>query len=335
MALDDWPERDRRWAARYILCLAKEGVTLEASDARQSELIAAAEAAGAPAADVFGDPDELAAEDAKDFADADVVAMAEDGFGLREALAYAGVALVFLGAIAGVFVLAKGATDRVDITAGPVVLMVGIAVALVAGSAASMFFSTGRLRAACGWAAVAVVGVLVGGSQVSWSGRHAVLVAGVPRWPIIAALLVPGLLSILLSRAIPERSSQDAWTDEAWFIRFRGVLVSKGVPSVTVREHERSLREGLTGTSAFAEYGRPDALGHRLAAEDPAAAGRRIWWGAVGWFAFALLHASFIPGETGAWLVFRLVVTAGLVWLGVRSALRARHAQSTSSKAVA
>ncbi|MBS4104709.1 hypothetical protein, partial [Tsukamurella paurometabola] len=111
---------------------------------------------------------------------------------------------------------------------------------------------------------------------------------------------------------------------------FRGVLLAKGTPRAVVREHERTLREGLS-TRAFDEYGRPDALALRLVADDPATPSRRHRWGAVGWFAFALLQASFIPGETGAWLVFRVAFTVFLLVLAGRSALRARRARPASS----
>lgn len=64
MALDDWPESDRKWAARYILCLAvKQDVRLEASQVRQAELIEAVQSSGVSAAELFGDPDEAAEAD--------------------------------------------------------------------------------------------------------------------------------------------------------------------------------------------------------------------------------------------------------------------------------
>ncbi|KXO96736.1 Uncharacterised protein [Tsukamurella tyrosinosolvens] len=329
MAVDDWPEQDRAWAGRYVLGLARLGVPLSSTDARQDELIAAARDAGVPAADLFGDPAEAAAADAPDLNDADATAEDADGAGAREALAYGGTALIFIGVIAAAMLLIGGG-GPVDVTVGMLAVTFAIVTALVVGGAAAMQFVAGRLRIAAYLAAVAIGAVLVGGSQVTWSGRGVVVVADLPRWGAALALLVPGVLAILIARRVPRRAPQTTWSDEEWFARFRGVLISKGTPGTVVREHERSLREGLTSTAAD-EYGRPDSLALQLVAADPAAQSRRMWWGAAGWMVFALLQATFIPGETGAWLVFRVAFTVFLLALAGRSVLRARRARPASS----
>ncbi|NMD56776.1 MULTISPECIES: hypothetical protein [Tsukamurella] len=328
MAVDDWPEGDRQWAGEYILGLFRAGVPAGATVTRQTELIAAAEAAGAPAVELFGDPGEAARADAPDLMDADAVAADADEIGLRKTLVYGGVALMFMGVIAAIMVVIDGA-GAVDVTVGMTVVMVAIVAALLLGIAATNHFRAGRLTSAKVLAVLAVTAVVVGGSQVAWPGRDVILMDGLPRWAAALALLGPGVLAIIVGRMIPERVPQDSWTDEEWFDRFRGVLVSKQVSPAAAREHERSLRDGLA-VPAFEEYGRPDVLALRLASEDPAAPSRRQWWGAAGWFAFAVLQATFIPGETGAWLVVRIAFTIGLLALAVRSALRARAAGPAS-----
>ncbi|MGX9294881.1 hypothetical protein [Tsukamurella paurometabola] len=328
MAVDDWPEGDRPWAARYILGLAKAGVSLDVSSSRQEELITAVEAAEEPAAELFGNPDVLAAEDAAELAVSDAEAMATESAGVRDALEFGGVSLIFVGLIAAVMVLLGG--GRVDVTVGRVALVSAIAAAVVLGGAASMQFMAGRLKVAGLLAALAVLAVGVGGSQVEWSGRSTVLIGGLPAWAAAIGLLLPGVVVLVVARAVPARVPRTTFDDEEWFSRFRGVLLAKGTPRAVVREHERTLREGLS-TRAFDEYGRPDALALRLVADDPATPSRRLWWGAAGWFGFALLHASFLPDSSGFWLVLRVVVVGGLLWLSIRSALRARRARPASS----
>ena len=324
MALGDWPEQDRPWAARYILCLAKVGATFEVSEVRQSELIAAAEAAGEPAADLFGDPDALATEDGAELAISDAEAMATDRAGARDALEYGGVSLLLLGVIAAAMVLFGG--GRVDITVGWLAVLSAIVAAVVLCCAASMQFIAGRLKASGALVALAVLAVVVGGSQVAWPGRNTVLIGGLPAWCAGIGLLVPGALVMGVARCVPARAPRTTFDDEEWFARFHGVLVSKGMSRTVAREHERSLREGLA-TSALDEYGRPDTFARRLADDDPATPSRRLWWGAAGWLAFALLHASFIPGDSGFWLVLRVVVVGGLLWLALRSAVSAGRAR--------
>lgn len=337
MALDDWPEPDRDWAGRYLLGLFREGVEASASSERQAELIAAVHAAGVPAEELFGDPADVARADAPDLAGPSAVAAAEsaDRAGARDAVGYAGAALLLLGVIAAIMVLVSG-DGPIDVRVGVVAVLLAIIGGMIAGSVALFHSMAGRLRAAALAGAVAVGVVLVGGSQVTWSGRDVVLIADLPRWAAALGLLLPGVLAILTARLVPARAAQTAWDDDAWFDRFRGVLTTKGVPAGVAREHERTLREGLAGTTAMQEYGRPDAFALTLAADDPAAPGRRLWWGAAGWFALAVLQAAFIPDDHGFWLLLRVVLIALLIWLGVRSALRARRARpaAPSPKAV-
>ncbi len=325
MAVGDWPERDRSWAGRYILGLARLGVPLSSTEARQNELIEAVQGAGVSAAELFGDPAEAAAADAPDLEDADATAEDADGAGAREALAYGGAGLLFMGVIAAVR-LHIGGGGPVDVTVGILAVGFAIVAGLILGGAAMMQFVAGRIGVAACLGAAAIVAVLVGASQVSWSGRDVVVVADIPRWGASLALLLPGILAIFVARLVPPRSPRTTWSDDEWFARFRGVLMAKGTPRSAASEHERALRDGLS-TTAYDEYGRPDALALKLVADDPATPGRRHWWGAAGWFAFALLQVSFIPSDTGVWLVLRIGFVIGLVALAARSAFRARRAR--------
>ncbi|BDD80733.1 hypothetical protein TPB0596_04960 [Tsukamurella pulmonis] len=325
MALDDWPERDRRWAARYILCLAKEGVTLEASDARQSELIAAAEAAGAPAADVFGDADLLAAADASDIAQSWVPTASISTGGLRSRLDAVGFVLLFLGLAASIVVVSGGATS--DITFRGVVLAAIVAAATFLGGEGMGAFAEGRLRTAAALV-VGCVGVIVGGVALMMAvGADRILVADAPWWITIPALFVPGALLIVAARLVPAQGpTRKPLTADEWFGRFRGALLSAGVSAGATREHERTLRSDSVDVGQ--EYGDPVVFARRLAAQDDSAIDRRRsrkTWGIV--LLVALLAFNLATSESdGALWGFQVVLVvlaaaalAPSVWNGIRS----------------
>ena len=134
MALDDWPEPDRDWAGRYLLGLFREGVEASASSERQVELIAAVHAAGVPAEELFGDPADVARADAPDLAGPSAVAAAEsaDRAGARDAVGYAGAALLLLGVIAAIMVLVSG-DGPIDVRVGVVAVLLAIIGGLIIG----------------------------------------------------------------------------------------------------------------------------------------------------------------------------------------------------------
>ncbi|MDP0396958.1 hypothetical protein [Tsukamurella strandjordii] len=326
MALEDWPQSDRRWAARYILCLAKAGVSLDASNDRQAELIGSVEASGTSATELFGDPDELAVADAPLLDASETSAAAAESLGARDILAAAGGLLVVQGIIAGVVLLVTGG-GPVDVRVGPLVGLLGIVACEVLGMAAIAYFTAGRMRAAAGMAAAAVAVLMASAAILTASGGGAVLVAGVPRWGIALALLVPGGLVYALSRCLSERTPQTDWSDEQWFDRFRGTLRAQGVSADVAREHERSLRADLT-ESAVGEYGQPGALARRLASDDTSATSRRVWWSTAGWLALALFVGISAIGESGIALAARIALVLGLLLIAVGTGGRAWQTRS-------
>ncbi|ADG77114.1 putative protein OS=Tsukamurella paurometabola (strain ATCC 8368 / DSM / CCUG 35730 /CIP 100753 / JCM 10117 / KCTC 9821 / NBRC 16120 / NCIMB 702349/ NCTC 13040) OX=521096 GN=Tpau_0473 PE=4 SV=1 [Tsukamurella paurometabola] len=291
MALDDWPERDRRWAARYILCLAvKQDVSYEASEARQAELIAAVESAGLPAAELFGDPDEAAAADGADIRSSEPPPAPLLGGGRQDGIDAMGVAYLTVGVPAAILVPMVGGA-RVDVTVGTVALMAGIVIALFAGGAAWSAAAEGYPRRAMALGLTAVAAALFAASQVSWPNRADVLVAGLPSWIAVPAILAPGIVALVVARFVSNEPRQaEEYTDDQWFMRFRDVLRSRWVSADVIDEHVRSLRADLPDVStATEEYGDPVALARRLANDDSAADRRRWTWKAAAFAVFAFL----------------------------------------------
>lgn len=329
MEAKSFAERDEQWGARYLLVLAwQDGINREILVRRQNELVDSIDAAGVPAQELFGDPDVLARADVAEIGSTDVAAEAAERLGIRDVFAYLAVMCLLGGVMAGAIVLFDG-SDPVDTNAGATAFAVGIYACLALGSAAVAFFTAGRVKSTVWMGAAAVGAVLLGGVAAAVWGDQ-VVIAGVPRWYVSAAvLLLPSGLLFALWRLVPARTPQTHWTDEE---RFRGTLRTKGVSSDAAHEHERSLRAELT-TSAFEDFGAPGAMAQRLAGDDPGAESRRLWRWTAFWIGAAVLNLLLAIDDGGSPTIVRAAlsvvvllnacVTAALAW-------RARQQKATA-----
>ena len=278
MDLKTWPERDRKWVARYRTSIAGKHVPAAVLEEREGELLDAARAAGLPAAELFGDAAALAAEDAAELATVDEAVRTSDGGGLRTALREVGGTLVAFG---GIWVL--GAFLRsgwyVDVEVDGALVAASVTAVFVGWVVARAFFSAGRQVWTAG-VLVAVVTLAVAGiaSAVTlYSGLVAATDVPVPL--LGACLLTPGVVVLVAVSRMPQQTLRRDWDDSEWLRRFRGGLRSRLVPAATAQGHvaevEHALRSGAV--SASGEFGHPLVLARELAEADRTARARR-WW---------------------------------------------------------
>ncbi|MGL3150046.1 hypothetical protein ACSS7Z_06750 [Microbacterium sp. A82] len=320
-SIDDWPERDKKWASRYMVAVAHPRVPSEAREERARELISSLHAADVSADVLFGDPVEIAREDVLALGTEDEAVAASEGGGLRQALAYTGTALTFLGASSALVMLTRGVW-RTDIGVGQLWVVLGIAAATIAANLAWTLFIAGRARWAIGFGVGGVAVMLACVGVAANADPDRTLFADVPIWMLMIAMVLPGVAVLLVARAVPRRPLRSAWSDDEWLARFRGAMRSRGISEKAAREHERSVRAAAHG-DCYGEFGHPVAFARSLAAEDNSAAVRRWRWSTSFGVGVPLMLCVLISftGSFGAWkepamlfLFISSVVTGYMNW---------------------
>ncbi|WP_104111323.1 hypothetical protein [Arthrobacter sp. N199823] len=322
--IDEWPERDRPWAARYMVVVSRPEVSSAAIDARARELISALREADAPADVLFGDPGEIAEEDVRVLGTNEEAVSASEGGGPRQGLSFIGTALTFLGVSSALVMLTRGVW-QIDVELGPLCIVLGILGVSIAANLAWTLFVAGST----GWTLVVGAGGLAYMAGCIWLaaavGPGYLLIAGVPLWALMIGMALPGVLVLLVARLVPRRPLRSAWADDEWLRRFRGAMRSQGVYGDVAREHERSVRAGIDEGEGgyYVEFGHPVVFARSLAVDDNRAAIRRWRWSSSFQVAVPLLMCVLISFSEsfGAWrspaMIFLFVsgiVTAYTSW---------------------
>lgn len=324
MKLTTWPQQDENWVAHYRSSIAYKHVPPAALEARERELLNAVRSAGLPAAELFGDAAELAAEDAAELATAEEVVRRSEGAGLRSALREIGQSLTGIAAVTVLLMLARTGWS-VDVEVKDIVVVASIAVMVVGWSVGRALFVAGRQEAMLGVLAATGVVAAAGLARAFRLPSDTVLAGGVLVPALGAGLLVPGVVLLVVASRMPPQVLRQDWDDVEWLRRFRGGLRTRLVPAATAMGHVREVEQTLSAgsVSAFEEYGHPLVLARELAAADRTARSRRWWLATVGGAGTTLVLAVavLVLGSGGAWtiplgvaLLLSVIITLVISW---------------------
>lgn len=296
-----WPVRDHAWVTRYRASMARQHVPALALEGRERQLLDAVQSAEAPAADLFGDADALATEDAAELATVDEAVRTSLGGGLRPALLEIGGSLTGIGGVGVLLMIIRGGWS-VDIDAAHVLVAAGVLVVFVGWLVFRALFSAGRSVAAVVALGFAGVLAVAGIASAATLGLGHIAASNVPVPLLALGMLGPGVVALVAVSRMPQQGLREAWDDSDWLRRFRGGLRARLMPEDTARGHVAEIEQALRseGASAFAEFGHPLVLARELAATDRTARARR-WW------------ATAIAG-TGAPLVIAMLVLTNDSW---------------------
>lgn len=297
-----WPVGDQKWVERYRLSMSGKHVPSPTLEERERELLEAVREAAVPAAELFGNADVLAAEDASELATADEAVRTSLGGGLRPALWEVGNTLVGIGTVAVLLMVIRHGWS-VDIDTAHALVAASVLVVFVGWVVVRALFSAGRSVLAAGALASAGAIAIAGITAAANLGSGHIAASNVPVPLLTLALLAPGVVALVVAGRMPQQALRDSWDDAKWLRRFRGGLRARLMSAGTARGHvaeiEQALGAGET-MSAYEEFGHPLALAREVAAADHVARARR-WW------------ASIIAG-TGGPLVIAALVLANQSW---------------------
>lgn len=273
-----WPVRDQGWVARYRMSIADKHVPAYALEQREHELLSAVREAEVPAAELFGDADVLAAEDAAELATVDEEVRASLGGGLRPVLREVGNTLMGAGIVAVLLLIVREGWS-VDIDIALVLVAGGVLIVFVGWVVSRALFAAGRSAAAVGVLIASGAAALAGIASAASLGAGHIAASDVPMPLLALGMLAPGVAALVASSRMTQRESQEGWDDAEWLRRFRGSLRAHLVPGTTARGHVAEIEQSLvTGkTAAFAEFGHPLTLAREVATADRTARKRR-WW---------------------------------------------------------
>lgn len=312
-----WPSGDQGWAARYQLSMGGSDVPAAALEKREAELLASVLEAGLPAVELFGDAEELAAEDAAEMATVEEAVRSSEGGGLQPAVWLMGMMLLSLGAAPTVLTFIRsGWFVDVDVASG--VVAATVLLCAVGAIAVHGLFVAGQSRAAVG-ALVATAVVTVGGIAVAEGmGPGHTAATDFPVLVLGVGCVAPGLILLLVAHLLPQPSLRADWDDAEWLRIFRGGLRARLVPGVTARGHVAEIEQaiGSGSESAAAEFGHPLVLARTLAKDDPVAGVRRWWMSAIGACAIPLVLAA-MNASSRTWGIFSVPIAIVLAIVGV------------------
>ncbi|WP_211249282.1 hypothetical protein [Nocardioides aequoreus] len=303
--------------ARYRMSIADKHVPAHALKEREHELLSAVREAEVSAAELFGDADVLAKEDAAELATVEEEVRASLGGGLRPALREVGNTLMGIGIVAVLLMIVRHGWS----------LDIDIALVLVAGSVLVVFmgwvvsravFAAGRSASAVGVLMASGAAALAGlASAASLDSDH-IVASDVPTPLLALAMLAPGVAALVAASRMTQQASQEGWDDAEWLRRFRGGLRAHLMPATTARGHVAEIEQALvTGkTSAFAEFGHPLTLAREVAAADSAARKRRWWLSTVAGTGAPLAIGSLIILNQ-SWGVLTIPVAVAFLLAGV------------------
>lgn len=314
MNLKTWPAGDQDWVARYRRAVAGKHIPATVLEERERELLEAAHEAGLPAAELFGDPGELAAEDAAELATVEEAVRTSVGSGPRPALQEMGSVLVAIALIA-VLQMSVRSGWRVDVSVAFVLVAASVLVVFMGWMVGRAFFSAGRPGVTVG-VLVAVGSVAVAGLAAAASiGPDPVTARDVPVPLLGLGLLAPGVLALVVAARMPQQTLRESWDDAEWLRRFRGGLRTRLVPAATARGHVVEVEQALrTGAGpAVAEFGHPLVLARQLAQADRTARTRRWWASTIAGTGTPLAVAALVLANESAGSVLTVVCLATLL----------------------
>jgi hypothetical protein len=299
------------------MSIADKHVPAQALREREHELLIAVREAEVSAAELFGDADVLAAEDALELATVDEEVRTSLGGGLQPALREVGNTLVGIGIVAVlIMVVRHGWSLDVDIALG---LVAGSVVAVFVGWVVSRaVFAAGRTAPAVGVLIASGSAALAGVASAASLGAGHIAASNVPTPLLAAGLLAPGVAALVAASRMTRRAPQECWDDAEWLHRFRGSLRAHLMAAHTARDHVAEIEQALvTGnTSAFAEFGHPLTLAREVAAADSVARQRRWWLSTVaGTGAPLAIGALVIVNQS--WGVLTIPVSLAFLLAGV------------------
>lgn len=322
----EWPARDQAWASRYHAALCRLDVPAASRDERVSELRNAAARAGVCAAELFGDADALAAEDAAERSSTEEAVRRSLGGGLRPVLLEAGGTLLGVGAVAALIIAVRDGWFA-DIDIAHVLVAAGLLIVCAGWIVARAVFSAGRPAPA--------IGALAGAAAVCAAALAAAVHIGpghraatdVPVVLLAAVVLAPGVALLVGAHRLRQPQLRTDWSDDAWLRRFRGGLLTRLVPAAAAREHVSEIEQSLGfGTTAHAEFGHPVVLAREIAAADRIARVRRWRSSVVLGVGAPLLMAALIllSWIWGAWSIPAAAVPAAAALVALRALRGAR-----------
>lgn len=273
-----WPERDRRWVARYRTAIAGKHVPTAVLERREDELLDAVCAAGLSAAEVFGDAVDLAEEDAAELATTDEAVRTSEGGGLRAALHEVGGTLAGISAVAVVTISARNGW-HVDVELAAILVAVSVTAAFIGWVVGRSLFSAGRPIWMAGVLLASLAVAVAGIATAASVGPDLVVASDVPVLLLGVGLLTPGVVALVVASRMPQQTLRLDWDDAEWLRRFRGGLASRLVPKATARAHVVEVKQqaSSSGAPAHVEFGHPLVLARDVAGADRTARARR-WW---------------------------------------------------------
>ncbi len=248
-----------------------------ALDERERELARTVQEMKVPAAELFGDAEELAREDAAELATVEEAVLTSLGGGLQPALKEVGGMLMGVGIVTSLILIVRSGWS-VDIDTALVLVGVSVLVAFVGWAIARVLFASGRSAAAVGAGVGAGALAVAGIASASSVGAGHVAASDVPLPLLVVSLLVPGIGTLVIADRMPRQELRENWDDSQWLRRFRGGLRARLVPAVTARGHVAEIEQTLAagGMSVYSEFGHPLTLAHEVARADKSAR-RRLW----------------------------------------------------------
>lgn len=272
-----WPVGDQEWIVRYRTSMAAKNVPALALEERERELVGAILEMEAPAAELFGDAEELAREDAAELSTVEEEVRASLGGGLQPALKEVGGMLVGVGAVTSLIVIIRSGWS-VDVDTALVLVAASVLVVFVGWVVVRALFSSGRSAAAVGAGAGVGAAAAAGIAYAAILGSGHIAASDVSLPLLIVGLLAPGISALVIADRMPRQELCENWDDSQWLRRFRGGLRARLVPAVTARGHVAEIEQALAagGVSAYSEFGHPLTLAHDLAQADKTAR-RRLW----------------------------------------------------------
>jgi len=257
--------------------MTDRNVSALALDERESELAGTVHEMKVPAAELFGDAEELACEDAAELATVEEEVRTSLAGGLQPALKEVGGMLMGVGIVTSLILIIRSGWS-VDIDTALVLIGASVLVAFVGWVIARVLFASGRSAAAVGAGVGAGVVAVAGIASAANVGAGHIAASAVPLPLLVAGLLSPGTATLVIADRMPRQELRENWDDSQWLRRFRGGLRARLVPAVTARGHVAEIEQTLAagGMSAYSEFGHPLTLAHEVARADKSAR-RRLW----------------------------------------------------------